>query len=119
MFHKLKFGLLKAFHICFEMSTSIKVLSAMCVAKRNAINRKTAMSFMHKESELRKSSENHPMQGEVHVDEFVVVEQEVGHTGSSYGSKKKKVICALELSGAGKVRRFYASKINDFSAKSL
>jgi hypothetical protein len=54
------------------------------------------------------------MQGEFQVDEFVVEDQEVGHTGSSYGTKKKKVICALELSGAGKVRRFYASKINDF-----
>ncbi len=52
------------------------------------------------------------------MDEFVVGDQEVGHTGSSCGGKKKKVICALELSGAGKVRRFYASKINDFLAKS-
>jgi len=28
LFHKVKFGLLKAFHICFEMATTTKILSA-------------------------------------------------------------------------------------------
>jgi transposase-like protein len=119
LFHKVKFGLVKAFYICFEMSTSTKGLSAMYVAKRYAINRKTAMSFMHKVREAMKSSGNHPMQGEVHVDEFVVGGQEAGHTGRSYGGKKKKIVCAVELTEAGKVSRFYALKIMDFSAKSL
>ncbi|MEB2786954.1 IS1595 family transposase [Algoriphagus persicinus] len=119
LFHKVKFGLVKAFYICFEMSTSTKSLSAMYVAKRYGINRKTAMSFMHKVREAMKSSGNYPMQGEVHVDEFVVGGQEAGHTGRSYGGKKKKVVCAVELTEAGKVRRFYALQIKDFSAKSL
>ncbi|MDR7132773.1 hypothetical protein J2X69_005147 [Algoriphagus sp. 4150] len=101
------------------MSTSTKGLSAMYVAKRYAINRKTAMSFMHKVCETMKSNENHPMQGEVHVDEFVVRGQEAGHTGRSYGGKKKKIVFAMELTEAGKVRRFYASRIKDFSAKFL
>ena len=30
------------------------------------------------------------MKGEVHVDEFVVGGQEAGHTGRSYGGKKKE-----------------------------
>lgn len=119
LFHKVKFGLVKAFYICFEMSTSTKSLSAMYMAKRYGINRKTAMSFMHKVREAMKSSGNFPMQGEVHVDEFVVGGQEAGHTGRSYGGKKKKVVCAVELTEAGKVRRFYALQIKDFSAKSL
>ena len=119
LFHKVKFGLVKAFYICFEMSTSTKSLSAMYMAKRYGINRKTAMSFMHKVREAMKSSGNHPMKGEVHVDEFVVGGQEAGHTGRSYGGKKKKVVCAVELTDAGKVKRFYALQIKDFSAKSL
>lgn len=119
LFHKVKFGLLKAFHICFEMSTSTKSLSAMYVARRYGINRKTAMNFMHKVREAMKSSENYPLKGEVHVDEFVVGGQEAGHTGRSYGGKKKKVVCAVELTEEGKVKRFYALKIKDFSAKSL
>lgn len=119
LFHKVKFGLLKAFHICFEMSTSTKGLSALYVAKRYSINHKTAMSFMHKVREAMKSSENHPIKGAVHVDEFVVGGQEAGHIGRSYGGKKKKVVCAVELTEAGKVKRFYALQIKDFSAKSL
>ena len=119
LFHKVKFGLVKAFYICFEMSNGTKGLSAMYVAKRYAINRKTAMSFMHKVREAMKSGENHPMKVEVHVDEFVVGGQEAGHTGRSYGGKKKKIVRAVELTEAGKVRRFYALKIKDFSAKSL
>ncbi|PZX46833.1 IS1595 family transposase [Algoriphagus chordae] len=119
LFHKVKFGLLKAFHICFEMSTSTKGLSALYVAKRYSINHKTAMSFMHKVREAMKSSGNNPIQGEVHVDEFVVGGQEAGHVGRSYGGKKKKVVCAVELTEAGKVKRFYALQIKDFSSKSL
>ena len=80
----------------------------MYVAKRYEINRKTAMNFMHKVREAMKSSENHPMQGEVHVDEFVVGGQEAGHTGRSYGGNKKKVVCAVELTEEGKVKRLYA-----------
>lgn len=119
LFHKVKFGLLKAFHICFEMSTTTKGLSAMYVSRRYAINRKTAMSFMHKVREAMISSGNNPIQGSVHVDEFVVGGQESGHIGRSYGGKKKKVVCAVELTEAGKVKRFYALQIKDFSAKSL
>lgn len=65
------------------------------------------------------SSGNHPIQGSVHVDEFVVGGQESGHVGRSYGGKKKKVVCAVKLTEAGKVKRFYALQIKDFSAKSL
>lgn len=39
--------------------------------------------------------------------------------GRSYDSKKKKSICAVELTEDGKVKRFYALKIKDFSSKSL
>lgn len=119
LFHKVKFGLLKAFHICFEMSTTTKGLSALYVAKRYSIQHKTALSFMHKVREAMKSSAKQPMVGEVHVDEFVVGGQEAGHTGRSYGGKKKKMVCAVELTEDGKVKRFYSLKINDFSAKSL
>lgn len=62
-----------------------------------------------------KSSEANPMDGNVHVDEFVVG----GKPGRSYDSKKKKVGCALQLTGDGKVRRFYSLKIKDFSSESL
>ena len=34
-------------------------------------------------------------------------------------AKKKKVLCAIQLSNRGKVKRFYAFKIPDYSSKSL
>ena len=74
---------------------------------------------MHKVREAMKSRGNHLMQGEVYVDRFAVGGQEFKHTGRSYGGKKKKVVCAVELTEAGKVRRFYVLQIKDFSAKSL
>jgi hypothetical protein len=39
--------------------------------------------------------------------------------GRSDDSKKKKAVCAVELTEEGKVKRFYTFKIPDYSAKSL
>jgi transposase-like protein len=119
LFHKVKFGLRKAFFICFEMSTSTKSLSASYLSKRYGITENTARLFMHKVREAMKSSEAHPMDGQVHVDEFVVGGKEGGKAGRSYDSKKKKTVCAVQLTDKGKVKRFYALKIKDFSTTSL
>lgn len=119
LFHKVKFGLRKAFFICFEMATTTKSLSALQMSVRYGVQEKTARLFMHKVREAMKSSENNPIDGIVQVDEFVVGGHETSKQGRSYHSKKKKAVCAVELTNDGKVKRFYALKINDFSAKSL
>ena len=119
LFHKLKFGLLKAFYICFEMSTTTKSLSASQVARRYDISRQTAHYFMHKVREAMKSSESQKMDGKVQVDEFTIGGKEEGKQGRSYDTKKKKVLCAIQLSNQGKVKRFYAFKIPDYFSKSL
>ncbi len=56
LFHKVKFGLMKAFHICFEMATTTKSFSALQVARRYEIRPDTARVFMHKVREAMKSS---------------------------------------------------------------
>lgn len=119
LFHKVKFGLRKAFFICFEMATSTKGLSATQTAVRFGVTEKTARLFMHKVREAMKSSEDYPMDGNVDVDEFVVGGKEIGKIGRSYDSKKKKMVCALERTAQGKVKRMYSMKIPDFSSKSL
>jgi len=119
LFHKVKFGLRKAFFICFEMTTTTKSLSAMQMSVRYGVQESTARLFMHKVREAMKSSGNNPIDGIVHVDEFVVGGYEESKQGRSYDSKKKKSVCAVELTNDGKVKRFYALKIKDFSAKSL
>lgn len=119
LFHRNRFGIRKAFFICFEMSTTTKSLSALQTSVRYGISENTARLFMHKVREAMKSSENFPMDGKVEVDEFVVGGKETGKQGRSYDSKKKKVVCAVQLTEDGGVKRFYAHKINDFSSKSL
>lgn len=119
LFHKVKFGVRKAFFICFEMSTTTKSLSASYTAKRFGVTEKTARLFMLKVREAMASSGGCPMDGDVHVDEFVVGGREEGRTGRSYDGKKKKAVTAVQLTADGKVRRMYAMKIDDFSARSL
>jgi len=119
LFHKVKFGVRKAFFICFEMATSTKSLSASYMGVRFGVTEKTARLFMHKVREAMESSGNNEMDGNVHVDEFVVGGVEKGKVGRSYDSKKKKALIAVQLTDKGKVRRMYAMRIEDFSARSL
>lgn len=119
LFHKVKFGVRKAFFICFEMATSTKSLSASYMAVRYGVTEKTARLFMLKVREAMASSGNDPMDGIVHVDEFVLGGKDQGKTGRSYDSKKKKAVTAVQLTEDGKVKRMYAMKIDDFSARSL
>jgi transposase-like protein len=118
-FHKVKFGLKKAFFITFEMVNSTKSLSASQVAKRYEITRKTAWLFMHKIRKVMKSSENHPIEGDVQVDEFTIGGKEKGKQGRSYDTKKKKIVAAVETTEEGKIKRVYGLKIDDYSSKSL
>lgn len=119
LFHKVKFGLQKAFMIAFEMSATTKGLSSTQMGKRYGIKRQSAWLFMQKVRGGMKSSGKSPMEGKVVVDEFVVGGKEANKQGRSYDSKKKKVVCAVELTDKGKVKRMYAERIEDFSAKSL
>ena len=119
LFHKVKFGLLKAFIIVFEMSATTKGLSSSQMGRRLGIKRQTAWFFMQKVRAGMKSKKGSPMKGKVVVDEFVSGGKEKDNPGRSYDSKKKKVVCAVELTDEGKVKRMYAKRIKDFSAKSL
>jgi len=119
LFHKVKFGLKKAFFICFEMATTTKSLSASQMAVRFGVQEKTARMFMQKVREVMKSSGDFPMKGIVNVDEYVVGGYQEGRPGRSYDSSKKKAVCAVELTDRGKVKRFYTFQIPDYSARSL
>lgn len=119
LFHKVKFGLHKAFWIVFEMSCSSKGMSSVQVAKRLGITQKTAWLFMQKVRHAMKSSEQFPMEGNVHVDEFVIGKKEEGKRGRSSETEKKKVVCAIEMSDQSKIKRFYAAPIENYSSDEL
>ncbi len=119
LFHKVKFGIRKAFFICFEMTTTTKSLSANYMAVRFGVTEKTARMFMHKVREGMKSSETQPMDGNVEVDEFVIGGKEKGKIGRSYNTKKKKAVCAIEYTESGGVKRMYIMKIDSYCSEQL
>ena len=119
LFHRVRFGIRKAFMIAFEMTATTKGLSASQVSKRYSISRTTAWTFMHKVRKSMESSQNHPMNGSVQVDEFVYGGKESLKQGRSKDTKKKKLIGAVELTGEGRVKRVYFNKLDDYSSKSL
>ncbi len=119
LFHKVKFGIQKAFCIVFEMSCTTKGLSTTQAAKRYGITQKTSWLFMQKVRIAMKSSGKLPMVGDVQADEFVIGGKETGKQGRSYDTKKTKVACAVELTKDGKIKRGYAAIIDDYSAESI
>lgn len=119
IFHKVKFGIRKAFIIAFEMTATTKSLSSSQMAKRLGISRPTAWLFMHKVRIAMKSSETHPIEGEVFVDEFVYGGVENLKQGRSNDSKKKKIVIAVETNGKQGIKRTYFKKIENYSSESL
>ncbi|PKG41619.1 hypothetical protein CXF67_14605 [Psychroflexus sp. MES1-P1E] len=72
LFHKVKFGIKKAFIICVVMSTNSKSLSVSFMCLRYGVTEKTARFFMLKVRESMSSSGNTTLDGFVHVDVFVL-----------------------------------------------
>lgn len=119
LFHKVKFGLRKAFIICFQMTCTTKSMSSVQMAKMVDTRQMTAWYFMSKVRKAMASSKQHPMEGAVEVDEFCVGGKEEGKPGRSRDVKKTKAVIAMELSEAGGVKRLYIRKIEDYSSRSL
>ena len=61
LFHKVKFGLHKAFCIVFEMTTSSKSISSIQMGKRYGIRQGTAWYFMQKVRVAMQSSGKYPL----------------------------------------------------------
>ena len=74
---------------------------------------------VRKVREAMESSGNNPMDGTVHVDDFVLGGLEKSKIGRSYNAKKKKAVTAVKLTEDGKLRRRYAMRIDGFSARCL
>ena len=119
LFHKVKFGVRKAFTIVFEMSAATKSVSSSQMARRLNVTRQTAWLFMHKVRIAMKSSELHPISGQILVDEFVFGGKEDLKQGRSNDSKKKKIVVAVEVDKKRGVKRAYFKSIDNYSSKEL
>jgi len=117
LFHKIKFPLLKAFHICYRVCMKKKGMSSAELSRELDLRQKTCWLFKRKVQEAMKSSEQQPLTGRVDVDEFVIGQAEEGQPGRSDGDKRK-VIIAVEQVKDG-IGRAYARVIQDFSASSF
>jgi hypothetical protein len=113
MFHRVRFGLRKAFTIAFELSATTKGISTKQMANRLKISRTTATNFIKKVRISMASSESKPMIGQVFVDEFVFGGKEDLKQGRSNDSKKKKLVVAVETTETGGIKRVYFNQLND------
>jgi hypothetical protein len=117
MFDKVKFSMLKAFHIAFKISTKKKGMSSLELSNEFELRQKTCWEFKWKIQQAMASSLQHPLEGVVHVDEFMIGGPEEQKRGRSYG-EKKLVVVALEILESG-VGRAYAEVIENASSKEL
>ena len=118
LFHKLKFDILKAFGMLYEITTSKKGANSIWLAERFGLNQKPTWAFRQKAQLTMKSSEQHPLEDEVHVDEFEIGTPQKGEQGRSKSAKKIRVVIAFEYRD-GKSGRGYAKVIQDYSSESL
>jgi transposase-like protein len=119
MFHRVRFGLRKAFTIAFELSATTKGISTKQMANRLKISRTTATNFIKKVRISMASSQSKPMIGQVFVDEFVFGGKEDLKQGRSNDSKKKKLILAVETTETGGIKRVYFERLKDYSSAEL
>ena len=119
LFHKVKFGLRKAFCIVYEVTTTANGMSALQISRKYDVNYDTAWLFLKKVRLSMGSSEAYPMTGKVFVDEFVIGGFEKGAVGRKANSKKIKVVMAVETTNKNRVKRVYNLKISDYSTKEL
>ena len=113
-FEKCKFSILIAFHIIFKLSTKKKGMSTIELSNEFSLRQKTCWDFKYKLQKVMKSSKIHPLEGEIHVDEFLIGGVEEQKRGRSKG-KKRLIVIALEKVSDG-VGRAYAQIIKHSSA---
>jgi hypothetical protein len=118
LFHKIKFGIENGFEMADDIATSKKGASRIWLAERYGVKQTTAWLFRRKVQEVMKSSEQFPLEHEVHVDEFEIGTLQKGEQGRRKSEKKISIVIELEYRN-GKPGRGYAKVIDDYSAKSL
>jgi len=88
LFHKVKFSILKAFHIVYYVSTNKKGISSTELSRKLGLGQKTCWFFKQKVMNGMKSSGNFLLVGNVEVDETVIGQQETGVVGRKNAKKK-------------------------------
>ena len=93
-------------------------MSSTELSRKLELRQKTCWLFKQKVMKGMQSSGQHPLTGDVEVDEFLVGQQEAGKSGRAKGNKRL-VVLAIERHGAKGASRMYAKKIEKASAAEL
>ncbi len=117
LFHKIKFPLVKAFHIVYFISTNKKGITSTELSRKLGLKQKVCWLFKRKVMKAMDSSKNFPLSGIVEVDETFVGGSDENAKGRKKG-KKKLVVVAIEKKKNG-VSRFYAKVIDKANAENL
>lgn len=119
LFHSTKLSLVKLFEIVYRIAVNKKGLSAISIAREYDVNQKTGDLIRKKIQSAMVSSEQHPIKGKVHVDEFFFGGSEAKQYGRSSSSKKKRATLAVEILPENKIGRIYTLKIDNFSSTEI
>lgn len=117
LFHKSKFSVLKAFYIVYYMATTKNGISTTELSRKLNLRQKTCWLFKRKVMRAMKSSGDHPLDGEVEVDETYVGGQDDQAIGRNEG-KKRIVVVAIQRKGHG-ISRMYGRVIPTASRENL
>lgn len=123
LFHKLKFGVRKAFLIIFEMGNSPRAISASQMARKIGITRNTASNFMRK---VRKGMDDNPkvnglpkIKGKVQILTFAFGYKEDFRPKKGWHPSRKKAVVAVEITDKGHIKQMHLKAIENFSSNEL
>lgn len=124
LFHKLKFPLVKAFWIIYQLSTMKKGMSTLEISGQYGILQETAWYFKHK-VQLAMQQSADLLYGQVEIDETLIGGSDKGAPGRSY-SDKKIVQVALQVEYPDKadyrksiIKGGRARVLKDYTSKEL
>jgi DNA-directed RNA polymerase subunit RPC12/RpoP len=125
LFHKLKFPLVKAFWIIYQLSTLKKGMSTMEISRQYGIHQETAWFFKRKIQQSMKPDGENLLEDVVELDETAIGGHDKGAPGRSHG-KKKLVQIAIEIDRQTEsadpkpfLKRAYAKLIGNYSSDEL
>lgn len=122
VFHSMKIPITIAFEMVYRICVSKKGISSLALSREYNLNPKTGYNFKRKIQLSMKSSGKHPLEGTVHVDEFVIGGKETGCQGRSSESEKQRVVVAVEIRKDKKklcMGRAYALTIESYASSEL
>lgn len=124
LLHKVKFPLIKAFWIVYQLSTQKKGMSTLEISRQYGIHQETAWFFKRKVQQAMAASKGKKLTGLVQVDEAVVGGFEPKAIGRSH-QKKTAIQFVAEIEQSGEeaerylVKRADAVVISNYSSEEL